>query len=231
MASPSRPPPAGAWKTGSSRSPARISPAPSTSPWSSPRTTCCAPPCDSATERRVFEVCLHLFEGSVVLPNVPLARIVETDAARHYLDQEDQKFLGNPATQVDIVVLGKNLLPVLAIEADGPQHDLDPQHSRDARKNRILRVAGLPIARLRVRARMSDDVLAHHLGKALWEAARIARPSHRGHVELARALSRLTPSPCTGEADAGKHMAQDHKGQGTVRSSTMGQVSTDEAGT
>ncbi|AFD27794.1 DUF2726 domain-containing protein [Deinococcus gobiensis] len=149
------------------------------------------PPCDSRTERRVFEVCTRLFEGSVVLPNVPLARVVDADAAQHYLDREDQRFLANPSTQVDIVVLGRRLLPVLAIEADGPQHDADPQHSRDARKNRILRVAGLPVARLRVREQMSDDVLAHHIGRALWDAARIARPSQRGHVELARALSRL----------------------------------------
>ena len=152
-------------------------------------------PCDSVTERRVFRVCLNLFEGSVVLPNVPLSRVVDPDAASHYLDGEDRKFLAHPSTQVDIVVLGQSLLPVLAIEADGPQHDVDPQHSRDARKNRILRVAGLPIARLRVRDQMSDDVLAHHLGKALWEAARIARPSQRGHVELARALSRVVPVP------------------------------------
>lgn len=153
------------------------------------------PPCDSVTERRIFRVCLHLFEGSVVLPNVPLARVIDPDAASHYLDGDDRKFLANPSSQVDIVILGKSLLPVLAIEADGPQHDVDPQHSRDARKNRILRVAGLPLARLRVREQMSDDVLAHHLGRALWEAARIARPSHRGHVELARALSRIVPLP------------------------------------
>lgn len=161
------------------------------------------PPCDSVTERRIFQVCLHLFEGSAVLPNVPLSRIVDPEAAGHYLDHEDRKFLGNPSTQVDIVILGKSLLPVLAIEADGPQHDVDPQHSRDARKDRILRIAGLPVARLRVRAQMSDDALAHHVGKALWEAARIARPSHRGRVELARALSRVVPLPAE-KADVNK---------------------------
>lgn len=159
------------------------------------------PPCDSVMERRIFEACLQLFEGSVVLPNVPLARVVDVAAAAPYLDQADRTFLENPLTQLDIVVLRKGLLPVLAIEADGTQHDAGPQYARDARKNRILHVAGLPMVRLRVRDRMSDDLLTRHLGRALWEAARIARPSQRGHVELARALSRVMPGPAREDAD------------------------------
>ncbi|MDK2013832.1 MULTISPECIES: hypothetical protein [unclassified Deinococcus] len=62
------------------------------------------PPCDSVMERRIFEACLQLFEGSVVLPNVPLARVVDVAAAAPYLDQADRIFLENPLTQLDIVV-------------------------------------------------------------------------------------------------------------------------------
>ncbi|AIZ44595.1 hypothetical protein QR90_05055 [Deinococcus radiopugnans] len=148
-------------------------------------------PCDSLTERRVYTVCLALFAGCPVLPNVPLTRVIDAEAASPFLDASDQRFLTSRGAALDVVVLGAGLMPVLAIEADGPQHDMEPQLGRDARKNRICRVAGLPLARVRVRQQMSEDVLAHHLGRALASAARDARMGQRGHEELALALSRL----------------------------------------
>lgn len=150
------------------------------------------PPCDSHSERLIYRVCLALFQDSVVLPNVPLSRVIDPGAAAPCLEARDLEFLRHPNAALDIVVLSRiTLMPALAIEADGPQHDGATQTERDGRKNRVCRVAGLPLVRVRMRERMSEDVLAHHLGRALGEVARLARPGQRGHDELASAISRL----------------------------------------
>ncbi|GGM53967.1 hypothetical protein GCM10008956_32350 [Deinococcus arenae] len=156
-----------------------------------PRPDLLRAPGGSHTERRVFLSCLELFAPSPVLLGVPLAHLIDPDAAASHLGAEDLAFLNDPRTQLDIVVCSPALRPVLAIEADGPQHDVSPQVDRDRRKNRICRVAGLPLARLRVRPQLSDESLRHHLARLLSTLARETRLDQRGHAELARALSRL----------------------------------------
>lgn len=156
-----------------------------------PRADLLRPPGDSTVERRLYLACLSIFAPSPVLLGVRLARLVDEEAARPYLSPEDLTFLTNPHAQLDIVICSPSLMPVLAIEADGPQHDVPPQVDRDRRKNRICRVAGLPLVRLRVRPQLSDESLRYHLGRSLSALAQQTRLSERGHEELARALSRL----------------------------------------
>lgn len=80
----------------------------------------------SLTERRVYTVCLALFAGCPVMPNVPLTRVIDAKAAGPFLDASDQRFPTSPGVALDVVILKAGLMPVLAIEADGPQHDLEP---------------------------------------------------------------------------------------------------------
>ncbi|GBF03896.1 hypothetical protein DAERI_010068 [Deinococcus aerius] len=150
------------------------------------------PPCDSTLERRIFAAVVLLFAGCAVVPNVTLSHVVDAEAARPFLGEPALKFLQSRHAELDVVVYGaRTLLPILAVEADGPQHDAPVQAGRDRLKDSICRVAALPLLRVRIDARTSVDTLMHRLGRALHEVARAPRVEQRGHQELAEALARL----------------------------------------
>lgn len=78
--------------------------------------------------------------------NYPLKYIIKPCV---FESQEDEKFVNNIHTHCDFVIyntLNKEI--VLAVEVDGPQHNEEPQKSRDARKDKLLTKAGIKILRL-----------------------------------------------------------------------------------
>ncbi len=85
-----------------------------------------------------------------VLFNYPLRKIVDADLIN---DKVDKAFVLHPNTHCDFVVY--NLLDKsvrLVVEVDGKQHDLSLQKMRDARKDRVLRLAGIRIIRIETTA-------------------------------------------------------------------------------
>ncbi|WP_291423106.1 DUF2726 domain-containing protein [Deinococcus sp.] len=151
------------------------------------------PVCANPLERRIFRALVLLFPNCAVMANLRLSEVVDPVLAQPYLDSASLKFLAHPAAELDAVIYsGCSLLPVLAVEADVPQHDHPPQSGRDGLKNTICRLAGLPLMRVRIDAHVSDDVLMHRLRRALHQVAKSPRPGQRGHAELAEALARLT---------------------------------------
>lgn len=121
-----------------------------------------------------------------------LSDVIDATQARPHLGAAEHRFLIHPASELDAVVYsGYTLLPILAVEADGPQHDHEPQAGRDGLKNAICRLADLPLMRVRIDGQVSDDVLMHRLKRAIHPVAKSPRPGHRGYAELAEALARL----------------------------------------
>ena len=65
------------------------------------------------------------------------------------LGEQDRAFLASSGSHLDVLVEHAGTgQPLLALELDGPQHRESPQRERDVRKDRILRVAGLPLLRV-----------------------------------------------------------------------------------
>lgn len=148
-------------------------------------------PCASDGERGVLQALVHLFPGCAVMSNVLLSHVVDAGAARAHLGEPAYQFLRTRAELDAVVYSGTTLKPVLAVETDGPQHDVPPQDGRDGLKNTICRVAGLPLLRVRVYKATSQEALMRRLGRALHEVARSPRVEQRGHQEFAEALARL----------------------------------------
>lgn len=79
--------------------------------------------------------------------NYPLRKILH---AEYYHTLEDRNFILAPGTHCDFVVfnnLDKQI--VLIVEVDGKQHEGKLQKQRDARKDRLIRSAGLKLVRIK----------------------------------------------------------------------------------
>ncbi|WP_261665410.1 DUF2726 domain-containing protein [Deinococcus sp. Marseille-Q6407] len=149
-------------------------------------------PCESYHERMIYKVCIQLFTGCPVILNVPLHRVINADTISRFLNEEDMRFATHPSAHFDVVVLGAtSLRPILAIEADGDQHNHPDQVAQDTKKNRICHVVGLPLVRVRIRTQINEEKVVRQPGSQLTRLARAARPEHRGHEELASALTGL----------------------------------------
>ncbi|THF69968.1 DUF2726 domain-containing protein [Deinococcus sp. Arct2-2] len=106
-------------------------------------------PPGNAGERVLRQLCRELFAPHVVRPRVPLRQVLDVQAMNPLLDEEDRAFLANGSVHFDLIVEHvETEQPLLALELDGPQHGRSPQLERDVRKDRILRVSGLPLLRL-----------------------------------------------------------------------------------
>lgn len=104
-------------------------------------------------ERVLVQVCRELCWPHPVATRVPLRSALDLQVMDCLLDDDDRAFLRNSSAHLDLLVKDHRTgLPLLAIELDGPQHDESPQLERDAHKDRILRVAGLPLLRMWTRA-------------------------------------------------------------------------------
>ncbi|WP_019012171.1 DUF2726 domain-containing protein [Deinococcus aquatilis] len=113
----------------------------------SDQTVRCSGP--NAGERVLRQVCREVFAPHVLRPRVPLRQVLDVQVMNTLLDEGDRAFLANASVHVDLVV--EHALterPLLVLELDGPQHERSPQLERDVRKDRILRVSGLPLLRL-----------------------------------------------------------------------------------
>ncbi|WP_156039179.1 DUF2726 domain-containing protein [Deinococcus marmoris] len=103
----------------------------------------------TAGERVLARLCWEVFAPHVVTTHVPLRQVLDLQGVGALLDDQDRAFLGHGSAHLDVLVEhARTGEPLLALELDGPQHRESPQRERDLRKDRILRVAGLPLLRV-----------------------------------------------------------------------------------
>lgn len=103
----------------------------------------------TAGERVLARLCWEVFAPHVVTTHVPLRQVLDVQGVGALLDEGDRTFLGHGSAHLDVLVEhARTGEPLLALELDGPQHRESPQRERDVRKDRILRVAGLPLLRV-----------------------------------------------------------------------------------
>src|SRR5215831_13646141 len=98
-------------------------------------------------ERETLDVLDRVLRGTAfrAFGQVRLAEVLEPESGD---DVRDQTFLR--MSHFDFVVCDRRrmLLPVFAVEFDGPFHELPQQERRDIRKNRLCATAGLPLLRI-----------------------------------------------------------------------------------
>jgi len=107
---------------------------------------------------------LHLFT------KVRLADIIDIEDRR--LDQRDKDFALKAS--LDFLVTDQNYSPVHAVELHGIHHRFEPQKTRDERKRRICRIAGLKLTEIWA---LSPTMRAELLGRVIPARQLVSRGS------------------------------------------------------
>ena len=107
-----------------------------------------ARPVMSEVERQLFRRLIEAFPEKLVLPQVQLCRFVEV-----------RKVPGRMAVlnrynrlSADFVICNAEAAVERVVELDDRSHNHEASRSRDAKKDKVLSAAGIPVVRLQVRA-------------------------------------------------------------------------------
>lgn len=103
--------------------------------------------CASAQEREFLKAVRQFFPGLRAYPNVPLKNFIDVPRLGSLADDEMRRFTWS--SQVDVLLCTEDEDPVSAIELDSPHHDDSAARRRDALKNKLFQLAGLPLVRIR----------------------------------------------------------------------------------
>lgn len=103
----------------------------------------------SDIERRFHHAAVEVFPHYLVVPNVALHSVVDFEAIRHRLSEDERTYFFRAL--VDVVVFDpvRDLRPVYLFELDSPFHDDTDAERRDAMKDRIVEAAGASLYRIR----------------------------------------------------------------------------------
>lgn len=140
---------------------------------------------------RLFAPNLHAY------PNVPLRNFIDVDKLEDRLPLKVRNFAWT--SQVDALLCTREEDPVAGIELDSVHHDSEEAAERDDLKNKLFRLAGVPLVRIRaddvraVRAEDFYDLLVSQAGELEMLRPRRMRP-RRTYDSLAPAevVSRTT---------------------------------------
>lgn len=110
----------------------------------------------SPQEREFLKAARTFFVGREVLPNVRLSNFVDIDSLAGRLPSEARRYALMAEADV-LIATPIDFDPVGVIELDSAHHDTPVAQLRDAMKERILELAGVPLVRLR-----ADPVEAIH---------------------------------------------------------------------
>lgn len=103
---------------------------------------------NSWQEYTIYHILIGLFPNHLVFPNMALQTVFQYERMQCLLDNDTFGFFLR--TQVRFCVTSTaNYLPLIAFELDNDFHDSDNQKQRDAKKDRIFEVGGVPLLRLR----------------------------------------------------------------------------------
>lgn len=103
---------------------------------------------NSKQERLFFLALRNCYPTHFIYPNIALSTILKRIVVENELSGSELKFFYN--TTIDFVVIDQfnDFKPVFAIELDSEWHRLNSQGEKDAIKNKILKLAGLPTYRI-----------------------------------------------------------------------------------
>lgn len=157
---------------------------------------------NSNLEFSIYQVVVQLCPNHLVFPNCSLQSFMSYESLKGQVSSEDFSYY--LLTSVDILVVSSTTyLPMLAIEVDSPWHDTDHQLARDAKKDRLFEVAGVPFLRLRKLGQPTPDAVRAQVAEHLDELVRTLRADIPGFNQAKGLLQNLAiAGPAT--ADPGR---------------------------
>jgi len=103
--------------------------------------------CASPQEREFLKAVRQFFPNLQAYPNVPLRNFIDVDRMEDILPLRIRNYCWS--AQVDVLLCTDDEGPVAGIELDSRLHDEDEARERDAQKDQVFKLAGLPLIRIR----------------------------------------------------------------------------------
>lgn len=123
---------------------------------------------DSDGEYKIYRTLTETFPNALVFPNMSPSAIFDYDEMKEALTGGEFKYFLQSRVDFCIVSTG-SYLPILAIEVDSHYHDQDEQKKRDEKKDKIFRVGGVPLIRLRRYGDQSNEAVASQVQEKIQE--------------------------------------------------------------
>jgi len=121
---------------------------------------------NSRQEYTIYHILIGLFPNHLVFPNMALQTVFQYERMQGLLNSEEFGFFLR--SQVRFCVTSTaNYLPLIAFEVDNDFHDQDDQRQRDAKKNRIFEVGGVPLLRLRGYGKPTEGAIRSQIIKEI----------------------------------------------------------------
>lgn len=103
--------------------------------------------CASQQEREFLRAVRQFFPSLQAYPNMPLKNFIDIDKLEAAIPARVRSYAW--AAHVDVLLCTADEDPVAGIELDSVHHDAEEVAERDELKNRLFKLAGLPLVRIR----------------------------------------------------------------------------------
>lgn len=103
--------------------------------------------CASPQERQFLQAVRQFFPNLLAYPNMALSVFIDLEALPTSAREQHRSFAR--LARVDVLLCTPDEDPVGGIELDSSYHDADEALSRDAMKDELFRIAGIPLVRIR----------------------------------------------------------------------------------
>jgi hypothetical protein len=103
--------------------------------------------CASSQEREFLKAVRQYFPSLRAYPNLPLRNFIDLDALDGLADEQMRRFCWS--SQVDALLCTEDEDPIAGIELDSTHHDDSAAMERDALKDKLFAIAGVPLVRIR----------------------------------------------------------------------------------
>lgn len=103
--------------------------------------------CASPQELEFLKAVRLYFPNLLAHPNVPLRNFIDEDKVRLLANKTQRGFLW--AAQVDVLLCSQDEDPIAGIELDSALHDHADAVRNDGLKNRLFKLANIPLIRIR----------------------------------------------------------------------------------
>lgn len=103
---------------------------------------------NSKQEKLFFFALRNCFPNHYIYPNVALSIIINSAIIEAHVSASEKRFFYN--TTIDFIVIDQfnDFKPILAVELDSEWHRSNHQTDKDKIKNKLLKIAGLPLYRI-----------------------------------------------------------------------------------
>lgn len=171
---------------------------------------------NSKAEYEIYQILIALFPNQLVFPNMALMAVFQYERMREILDRITFEYFMK--AQVDFCIThAGTYYPIIAFELDSDWHDSAKQIERDDKKNRIFKLGGVPLLRLRKFGKPTTEAIRIDIINAVANCDQLRATDEKlasrlGDVDLDRflALSRssvVTAPTGPGQASVGKKHA------------------------